>query len=68
MTVLFVMRHAGYVRNFESVLRMLCDRGHRVQFAFQGIVKHQQLGIAVPGGTDASDLAGYFLGWRRLRA
>ena len=29
------MRHSGYVRNFESTLRMLCDRGHRVHVAFQ---------------------------------
>ena len=35
MKILFVMRHSGYVRNFESTLRMLCDRGHRVDLAFQ---------------------------------
>jgi len=35
MKVLFVMRHSGYVRNFESTLRMLCDRGHTVELAFQ---------------------------------
>ncbi|MBI3049021.1 MAG: FkbM family methyltransferase [Acidobacteria bacterium] len=35
MKALFVMRHSGYVRNFESTLRMLCDRGHRVHVAFQ---------------------------------
>jgi hypothetical protein len=35
MKVLFVMRHSGYVRNFESTLRMLCDRGHSVHLAFQ---------------------------------
>jgi hypothetical protein len=28
MKILFVMRHSGYVRNFESTLRMLCERGH----------------------------------------
>jgi FkbM family methyltransferase len=43
MKVLFVMRHAGYVRNFESTLRMLCDRGHRVHLAFQGKVRVAQL-------------------------
>ena len=37
------MRHSGYVRNFESTLRMLCDRGHRVHVAFQGRVKYAQL-------------------------
>ena len=35
MKILFVMRHSGYVRNFESTLRMLCDRGHTVDLAFQ---------------------------------
>jgi FkbM family methyltransferase len=35
MKILFVMRHSGYVRNFESTLRMLCDRGHTVHLAFQ---------------------------------
>jgi FkbM family methyltransferase len=35
MKILFVMRHSGYVRNFESTLRLLCDRGHSVELAFQ---------------------------------
>ena len=35
MKILFVMRHSGYVRNFESTLRMLCERGHKVELAFQ---------------------------------
>jgi FkbM family methyltransferase len=35
MKVLFVMRHSGYVRNFESTLRLLCERGHHVHLAFQ---------------------------------
>jgi FkbM family methyltransferase len=43
MTVLFVMRHSGYVRNFESTLRMLCERGHAVHVAFQGRTKYDQL-------------------------
>jgi FkbM family methyltransferase len=33
--ILFVMRHSGYLRNFESTLRMLCDRGHTVLLGFQ---------------------------------
>jgi FkbM family methyltransferase len=37
------MRHSGYVRNFESMLRMLCDRGHRVHVAFQSKPKYAQL-------------------------
>ena len=43
MRVLFAMRHSGYVRNFESTLRLLCERGHRVHVAFQGKVKYAQL-------------------------
>jgi FkbM family methyltransferase len=43
MKVLFVMRHSGYVRNFESTLRMLCGRGHVVHLAFQGRTKYEQL-------------------------
>jgi hypothetical protein len=35
MKILFVMRHSGYVRNFESTLRLLCDRGHTVLLGFQ---------------------------------
>jgi hypothetical protein len=29
------MRHGGYVRNFEWVLRMLAERGHQVQLGFE---------------------------------
>ncbi|HTI41927.1 MAG TPA: FkbM family methyltransferase [Vicinamibacterales bacterium] len=43
MKVLFVMRHSGYVRNFESTLRMLGERGHAVHLAFQGRTKYEQL-------------------------
>ena len=35
MKVLFVMRHSGYLRNFESTLRLLCERGHHVLLGFQ---------------------------------
>jgi FkbM family methyltransferase len=41
--LLFLMRHSGYVRNFESTLRLLCDRGHAVHVGFQGTVKYAQL-------------------------
>ena len=43
MKLLFLMRHSGYVRNFESTLRLLCERGHAVHLAFQGKVKYAQL-------------------------
>ncbi len=35
MRILFVMRHAGYVRNFEWVLRLLAERSHRVELGFE---------------------------------
>lgn len=34
MRILFFMRHAGYVRNFEWALRELAARGHRVTIIF----------------------------------
>ena len=34
MKALFFMRHPGYVRNFESTLAELAERGHRVHVAF----------------------------------
>ena len=50
MKVLFVMRHSGYLRNFESTLRLLCERGHDVQLGFQIGETHPLL--------DATDVAG----------
>ena len=44
MKLLFIMRHSGYVRNFESTLRMLCEHGHVVHLAFQGQTSTEQLG------------------------
>ena len=35
MRVLFVAKDAFYLRNFESLLRALCARGHRVHVAFE---------------------------------
>jgi hypothetical protein len=34
MRILFFMRHAGYVRNFEWALRELAARGHQITIAF----------------------------------
>ena len=33
MRILFIARHFTYFRNFESVVRMMADRGHRVHLA-----------------------------------
>ena len=34
MKILFLMRHSGYVWHFESTLRLLSERGHRVHLAY----------------------------------
>jgi hypothetical protein len=34
-SILFVMRHSGFVRNFERALEELLERGHRVHLAFE---------------------------------
>lgn len=44
MKVLFFMRHAGFVRNFESTLRLLAERGHEVHVAFDGSSGFYRLG------------------------
>ena len=51
MRVLFVMRHGGYVRNFEWVLRLLAERSHQVKLGFerdraQGMAERIQRGRA----------------------
>jgi hypothetical protein len=33
--ILFVMRHGGYVRNFEWVLRLLAERSNQVELGFE---------------------------------
>lgn len=35
LDILFVMHHAGYVRNYQLALRTLLDRGHRVHVAIE---------------------------------
>jgi hypothetical protein len=34
MRVLFIMMHPGYLRNFESVIRLLSQRGHEIHLRF----------------------------------
>src|SRR3954449_6905475 len=36
MNVLFIMKHPGSARNFESVVRLLAERGHHVHLAYEG--------------------------------
>jgi hypothetical protein len=35
LSILFVMRHSGFVRNFEAALDELARRGHRIHIAFE---------------------------------
>ena len=46
MRLVFLMRHAGAVRNFEAVLGELVGRGHEIEVAFE-----------VPGSSSAPQLA-----------
>src|SRR6185437_7372135 len=51
------MRHGGYVRNFEWVLRLLAERGHQVELGFErsrarGMAERIQRGR---GGFDLPD-------------
>lgn len=40
MTVLFIIRNHGYLRIYESTLRMLAERGHRVVLVSRGAERH----------------------------
>jgi len=45
MKILFVMLHPGYVRNYESTLRLLTRRGHRIHLAFNHPRKQAEEGL-----------------------
>ena len=47
MKILFFVRHPLYLRNYESVLRLLADRGHRIHLAFTPMHKEVDDGLAV---------------------
>ena len=55
MKILFVMRHGGYVRNYESVLRQLAAEGHRIHIAVK--VARNKMGEDVVGQALASEIA-----------
>jgi hypothetical protein len=40
MTVLFLLRNHGYIRNYASTLAQLAERGHRVLVASRGAERH----------------------------
>ena len=39
MNVLFSLAHPGYLRNFDSTIRLLAERGHEVQLLFNHLKK-----------------------------
>lgn len=43
MKILFLLRHGLYVRNFESTIRELASRGHRMHLGFAVEPLHEQL-------------------------
>jgi hypothetical protein len=40
MTILFIIRNHGYLRNYESTLRLLAERGHHVVLVSRGAERH----------------------------
>ena len=40
MTVLFIIGNHGYLRNYESTLRVLAERDHRVTLVSRGAERH----------------------------
>ena len=60
MKILFVMRHGGYCRNYESVLRGLAAAGHRVHIAVE--LGRNKMGEDIVGQTLARDIPAITLG------
>lgn len=60
MKILFVMRHGGYVRNYESVLRQLAADGHHVHIAAE--LDRNKMGEDALGQALARELPGISLG------
>lgn len=47
MRILFFIRHPLYLRNYESVLRLLAERGHQVHLAFTPMHKEVEDSLAI---------------------
>jgi hypothetical protein len=60
MKILFVMRHFGYVRNYESVLRQLAADGHQVHIASE--LERNKMGEDSLGQALARELPAITLG------
>ena len=55
MKILFVMRHAGYVRNYEPVLRQLAAEGQRIHVGVESL--RNKMGEDVVGQALARDIS-----------
>ena len=62
MKILFIMRHSGYIRNFESALRLLCARGHQVHVGYNSKMRNWLLYISDIGQQIAADHPGFSQG------
>ncbi|MBI2828457.1 MAG: hypothetical protein HYX77_04190 [Acidobacteria bacterium] len=60
MKILFVMRHGGYVRNYESVLRQLAAEGHRIHLAAE--LDRNKMGEDIVGQTLAREIPSITMG------
>ena len=65
MKYLFFARHFTYLRNFESVLRGLAERGHRVHIAAE---RDEEFGGRAMIDRLASDFPGITAGWAPERS
>jgi hypothetical protein len=59
--ILFFLRHPGGTRNFESILRLLSERGHQIELAFDGEERANLPGVV-------AQLCAEYPSIRRLRA
>lgn len=55
---LFVMHYPGYLRYFDSTVRLLAERGHRVEIAFDSPEKQSEGAEAVADVADRIELIG----------
>jgi hypothetical protein len=55
---LFVMHYPGYLRYFDSTVRLLAERGHHVEIAFDSPEKQSEGAEAVAGVEDGVELIG----------
>lgn len=74
MKILFVMRHPGAVRNFESTIRLLAERGHRVHLVLDTLDKGGNAGPMIalrdryPGITFGQAPRREYDGWAAVAA